>query len=49
MVHEDQPTNKFVTFIMPAMAFSLRFMETFVNIKIAAAQHISIVAYWHCC
>ena len=32
MVHEVQPTNKFVTFIMPAMAFLLRFMETFVNI-----------------
>jgi hypothetical protein len=22
MVHEDQPTKKFVTFIMPAMAFT---------------------------
>jgi hypothetical protein len=44
MVHEDQPTNKFVTFIMPAMAFLLRFMETFVNINICCRKYSPIVA-----
>ena len=37
MVHEDQPTNKFVTITMLGMAFSLCFTEAYT----IAAQHIA--------